>query len=110
MTAWRLRWGIRESDQYFYHLLSSFVIRMLNLSVVFICVVVMHHSVIYLWCFILLCLNNCGVIFVLLVNKSRSSLHTYVHLHNISSTPELRLFRMKCWLRSREIIIFAMTS
>ena len=81
MTVWRLHWEIRESrelDQYFCHMLSSVVIRMLSLSIVFVCVVIMHHSVIYLTHFILLCLNNCGVIFfILLMNKSQLSPRTH---------------------------------
>ena len=56
LGTWRVR-------PVFCHMLSSFVIHMLNLSVVFICVVIMHHSVICLWHFILLCLNNYGVIY-----------------------------------------------
>ena len=39
-----------------------------------------------------------------------SSVHTYVHLHSISSIPELRPFRKKCCLRSCEIIISAVAS
>ena len=42
MTAWRLHWGLRESDQYSCHMLSSVVIRMLSLSIVFVCIVIMH--------------------------------------------------------------------
>ena len=53
---------------------SLAMFHMLNLSVMFICVVIMHHLVIYLWHFILLYLNNYGVIYCLLVNKS---LHTH---------------------------------
>ena len=45
---------------------------------------------------------------VLLVNKSQSSRpHTHMYLHSINSIPELRPFRRKCWLRSNEIVIFA---
>ena len=36
--------------------------------------------------------------------------HTHMHFDNINSMPEFRPFRRKCWLRSREIIISAMSS
>ena len=73
------------------HMLSSMLFRMLDLFV--------FHFVICLWYFILSCLNNCDLF-----------AHTHVYLHNISSIPELRPFRRKCWLRSREIVIPAMAS
>ena len=36
--------------------------------------------------------------------------HTHMHFHDINSMPEFCLFRRKYWLRSREIVIFAMAS
>ena len=55
----------------------------------------------YLWCHFL---------FWLWIRVDRFSAHTHVHLHSISFIFELHLFRRKCWLRSREIIISAMAS
>ena len=60
MIAWRFHWGLRELGQYFV-VLSSIVICMLNLSVVFICVVIMHHFVVYLWRLFIM-FNDVGVI------------------------------------------------
>ena len=65
--------------------------------------------VMYLFHFILLYLNNCFVIYYFAL-WIKVFAHTHVHLHNISSTPELRPFRRKCWLRSRQIVISAMAS
>ena len=55
----------------------------------------------YLWCHLLFCLW---------IRVDRLSAHTHVHLHTIISILELRPFRKKCWLRSREIIISVMAS
>ena len=52
----------------------------------------------------------CHFLFWLWIRVGRLSAHIHVHLHSISSIPELRPFRRKCWLRSREIIISAMAS
>ena len=63
MTAWRLHWGVLESQANILSYVVFIVIRMLNLSVVIICIIVTHCLVFQLWHFILSCLNNCGVIY-----------------------------------------------
>ena len=63
MTAWQLRWGVLESQANILSYVVFIVIRMLNLFVVIICIIVMHCLVFQLWHFIVLCLNNCGVIY-----------------------------------------------
>ena len=63
MTAWRLHWGPLESQANILSYVVFIVIRMLNLSAVIICIIVMYCLVFQLWHFILLCLNNCGVIY-----------------------------------------------
>ena len=84
-------------------MLSFMLLRMLNLSILHFCDVFVA-SFIYVLIFLV-------SFIVLFVNKSQLSFtHTHVHLHNISSIPELRPFRRKCWLRSREIVISAMAS
>ena len=100
MTAWRLHWGLRELGHY----------RVICcLLCYFACLIYLFSIfVIYVRHFILMCLNNCGVICYLLVNKS-SHTRTCI-LHYISSTPEIHPFRRKCCLRSREIVISAMAS
>ena len=100
ITAWRLHWGLRELGQY----------RVICcLLCYFTCLIYLFSIfVIYLWHFILICLNNCGVIYCLLVNKSSHTLTCI--LHNITSILELCPFRRKCWLRSREIVISTMAS
>ena len=67
----------------------------------------------FLWCIcgiFYLCFNNCAVIYLFCLWTRVGCLfaHTHVHLHNISSIPELCPSRRKCWLRSREIVISAM--
>ena len=63
MTAWRFHWGVLESQANILSYVVFIVILMPNLSVVIICIIVMHCLVFQLWYFILLCLNNCGVIY-----------------------------------------------
>ena len=69
MTAWRLRWGFRESDQYFVICLSFMLLRMLNLFVFYFCDV---FVVSFIYVLIIMVL-----FIILLVNKSRSSLRTH---------------------------------
>ena len=85
------------------HMLSSMLFSMLNLSVLYFCDVFVAFFV-YVWIIVVL------FIVCLWIRVSRLSTHTHVHLHNISSISELRPFRGKCWLRSREIVISAMAS
>ena len=49
--------GLRKSDQYFCHMLSSVVIRMLSLSFVSICIAIMPIFFSHLH----IMFNNCGV-------------------------------------------------
>ena len=111
MTAWQLHWGLKESDQYFYHMLSSVVIQLLSLSFVSICVVIMpiffRISVLYL----IIAVFIYGLDYEWVCSRFvYSFVHTHMHIHDINSMPEFRPFRRKCWLRSREIIISAMAS
>ena len=99
MTAWQLRWGTRELSQYW----------------VICCLPCCFACLIYLFsfCDIFMASFICALIIVVSFTVClwiRVFTHTHVHLHNISSEPELRPFRRKCWLRSREIVISAMAS
>ena len=69
MTAWRLHWRLRESDQYFVICLFFMLLRMLNLSVFYFCDVFVA-SFIYVLIIMVLFI-------ILLVNKSRSSFRTH---------------------------------
>ena len=106
--------GTRESNQYFCHMLSSIVIRMLILS---ICVCLSRYNVFFLFIYgiFVLCFNKCDVIYGLSYEWARSRFvnsfaHTHMHFHDINSMLEFRPFRRKCWLRSREIVISVMAS
>ena len=71
---------------------------------------VVFHVVSHAW---FICFSSCilfMVFYFIMFNNCDLFAHTHVHLHNISSKPELRPFRRKCWLRSREIVISAMAS
>ena len=103
MTAWRLRWRIRASGQYFVICCLSCCFACLIYLFSFCDLFMTFYFVIfeYLWCHFL---------FWLWIRVDRLSAHTHVHLHSISSIPELCPSRRKCWLRSREIVISAMAS
>ena len=47
MTAWRLHWGYLRVRPILCHMLSSIVIRMFNISIVSLCVVIMHNFVVH---------------------------------------------------------------
>ena len=83
--------------------LSFMLFRMLDLSVFILLFIYGILFIIfeYLWCHFL---------FWLWIRVGCLSAHTHMHLHSISSIPELRPFRRKCWLRSREIVISTMAS
>ena len=111
MIAWRLHWGLLRVRPILCHMLSSIVIRMFNLSTVSICIVIMHK-----FCgtcmFLLHSIMCCHLRFGLWVESVKVSkgLCIHMHIHDINSIPEFRPFRRKCWLRSCEIVIFAMAS
>ena len=85
------------------HMLSSMLFSMLNLSVLYFCDVFVASFVYVLIIVVLFTVY-------LWIRVGRLSAHTHIHLHSISFVLELCLFRKKCWLRFREIIISAMAS
>ena len=109
---WQLGDSTRDLESQTNILLSFVVIRMLNLSIVFICVVIMHiflfiYDILYyvsiMWCHLWFGLWRGSI-------KVYSFAHTHMHFHDINSIPEFRPCRRKCWLCSREIVISAMAS
>ena len=102
MTAWRLHWELRESDQYFIIYCLFFVIRMLSLSFVSICIVIMHIFLCDLFtAFSYYVLISVMFIYGLGYQSVRSRFvysfaHTHIHFHVINSMPEFRPFRRKC--------------
>ena len=100
----------------FRHMLSSFVIDMLSSLFVSICVIIMHIFLCDLFTtFSYYVLTSVVFIYGLGYEWVRSRFvysfaHTHMHFHVINSMPEFHPFRRKCWLHSREIIIFAMAS
>ena len=112
MTAWWLHWGHLRVRPILGHMLSSIVIRMFNLSIVSICVVVMHK-----FCgscmFLLHSIMCCHLHFGLWVESVNVCLFLRTHSHAYSwhkLYTRVRPFRRKCWLRSHEIVISAMAS
>ena len=103
MTAWRLPGDTWELGQYW----------------VICCLPCCFACLIYLFSFCDLFMASyffifeylwCHFLFWLWIRVGHLSAHTYVYLHSISSIPELRPFRRKCWLCFHEIIISAMAS
>ena len=83
MTAWRLHWEPRESDQYFVICCLLFVIRMLRLSIVSIYVVIMHFFFAFPLCLIIV-VSICGLYYEWVRSRFVYSFaHIHMHFHDI---------------------------